>query len=165
MNNILKIAVCSAIVASAANTAHAVSPELGFNIKATVPSTSFYVQPVNAYTGTVLMPWDAQRLAITPHNNQLKMKNSTGGIKAYLLDQPQLVGSASSTNIPLTVTINNQSLQVGSGNTVELLARADAASEKTLGMTVAQAATYTDANRPAPGDYYGTITAVFDSVP
>jgi hypothetical protein len=135
-----------------------------FDLKTTVPATDFYVSPVNAYTGDVILPWNEGRLAVESHNNQLRMKNTGGGISAWLQGSPELVSSSATSVIPLTVTINSKSLSVGTSNAVTLLTDSEAASEKTVGMAVAQKDTYTDATRPVAGDYYTAVNIVFDSV-
>lgn len=153
------------VLLSCAFSASAVTnPEVKFRLKANIPSQSFYVQPVGNWNdGDVKMLWNEAALSLNAISHPLAMKNSAGGISAYLLEDAQL-SNVDGTPIPLSVTVNNVLLTAGSSASETILPEAEAATTRQVNMVVTQTTKFSDADRPPAGDYYGDVTMIFDSV-
>lgn len=135
--------------------------QIDFNIEATVPAQEFYVNSNNGWEAqTQKMTWNSSRNLLNDITQQLVMKNTTGGIKAYLAAQPVLSGSESSDTINLDVKISGKSLPADAASAVTLFSADEAKIEKTVSMVVTQANT----DKPAAGNYIGSVTMMFDTV-
>lgn len=155
------IALASALLAVTCGAIAA--PQVDFNVEAVIPDNNFYVTPLNGWDGqTQKMGWNEASLSLSDLNLQMKMKNSTGGIKAYLNGQPALTSSASVDVIDLDIKIAGKPLPLTAAAAVELYTATEAAVEKTATMTVSQK---TKGARPAAGTYMGAVTMIFDTVP
>ncbi|HGN0870402.1 CS1 type fimbrial major subunit [Providencia alcalifaciens] len=139
--------------------------QVQFTVEANVPDDSFYVRGTGWESATQRMSWNEAALSLTPIERDLKMKNSSGSIKAYLQEAAMLSSGTNADPIPLTIKVFNQTLPVGAAGAVEVLSAADGRTEKNRVMSVSQTAAYTAANRPVGGQYRGAITMMFDSVP
>ncbi|HDS9725590.1 TPA: fimbrial assembly protein [Enterobacter bugandensis] len=162
--NLKKLSLIASLLAttSMANAAE----ELVFNVTASVPENSFYVLSEGGWASNEQrMTWSESSIALNDLNRNLLMKNSAGGIKAYLADAATLATGTSADNIPLKITIAGKDIPTGAAGAVEILNSTDAATEKKVGMIIAQRDTYTEANRPGAGQYDGTITMMFESDP
>lgn len=89
------------------------------------------------------------------------MKNTAGGIKAYLAAQPVLSGNESADVINLKIDIAGKTLPTSAASAVTLYTEEEAATEKTATMTVS-ALDLTA--RPAGGNYIGSVTMMFDTI-
>jgi hypothetical protein len=149
-----------AVTTFAANAA--VTPEINFNVEATIPASDFYVTAESGWDASPQkMVWNEASSSLSPLTKNLSMKNSGGGIKAYLAAPPTLVSDAS--NIPLSVTVAGQPLPTNAADAVEVISGTTAAAGRLVGMTVSQ--TTTGGTRPTAGTYMGTVTMIFDTVP
>ena len=152
---------CAALM-MAAFGANAASPTVDFNVEATIPDNAFYVTPVNGWdTQTQKMSWSEGGMTLNSFNQQLQMKNSGGGIKAYLSSQPVLTSSTGTDAINLDVKIAGKSLPLDASSAIELYNSSEAATEKTATVEVSQKETLT--SRPAGGNYMGAVTMIFDT--
>lgn len=134
--------------------------QIDFNIEANVPSNDFYVSAVNGWDSQIQkMSWDDAKSGLNDISKQLTMKNTGGGIKAYLASKPVLSGNQSKDSIDLTVSIAGKELPVSAASAKTLYNATEAKTEKTTTMTVS-AKTST---RPSAGNYIGSITMMFES--
>lgn len=159
----VKIISAAAIIMASSFAAQAA--QVQFNVEASIPDNSFYVTGTGWEAQTQRMAWNESNLSLNALNKDLKMKNASGGIKAYLQDAAALTSSSNPDPIALTVKVFDKVLPVGALSAVEILTAAEAATEKTRVMNVAQTTAFTAATRPAAGEYNGSITMMFDSVP
>ncbi|MGU3412589.1 CS1 type fimbrial major subunit [Enterobacteriaceae bacterium C34A] len=137
------------------------APQIDFNIEATVPDSEFYVNSNNGWdANTQKMTWNSATNTLNTLTQQLVMKNSAGGIKAYLASQPALSNSESTDNIDLKVSIAGNTLPTDAASAVTLFSDTQAKTEKTVTMQVSPA----NSNTPAPGNYMGSVTMMFDNV-
>lgn len=140
--------------------------QVQFNVQASIPDNSFYVQGTGWEATTQNMAWDEGSLSLRPFTQNLKMKNAAGGIKAYLQEDAVLTSAANNDPIALTVKVGQTALQTGAANSQEILSKADAASEKIRAMQVSQTKAFTSESRPqVAGVYNGTVTMMFETVP
>lgn len=153
----------AAIMMTTGFTAQAV--EVNFNVLASIPDSAFYVTGTGWQAQTQKMLWDEAFNTLKPISNPLRMKSTKGPIKAYL-QEAAVLASDSQISIPLTVTIGGVALKAGPAGAVEILNQTQAASEQIRTVTVSQTTALTAADRAnAAGDYMGTVTMMFDSVP
>lgn len=163
MNVVCKSVVASLFVISFGAYA-ATTPQIDFNVEAVIPDNAFYVTAVNGWdSNTQKMQWNESTSSLVSFSKQLLMKNTNGGIKAYLASDPVMSSAVSSDNIPLEVTIAGKTLASNSASAVELYDHTLAAVEKTASITVGQKGNLN--TRPAGGTYMGAITMIFDTVP
>lgn len=127
----------AAVIFSSAFAAQAA--QVQFNVQASIPDKSFYVQGTGWEATTQNMAWDEGSLSLRPFTQNLKMKNAAGGIKAYLQEDALLTRettmidllfahSADNDPIALTVKIGPTELKTGAANSQVLLEKADATS-------------------------------------
>ncbi|WP_345830787.1 CS1 type fimbrial major subunit [Erwinia sp. HDF1-3R] len=161
----MSVKIISAAAIMMASSFAAQASQIQFSVEASIPDNSFYVLGTGWEVTTQRMAWSEANLSLRPFSKNLKMKNAAGGIKAYLQDDAVLTSSTNANPIPLTVKIFDKTLSTGATNAVEVLSNTDAASEKTRVMQVSQTAPFSDKTRPEAGEYNGTITMMFDSVP
>ncbi|EMK5833563.1 TPA: fimbrial assembly protein [Enterobacter cloacae] len=165
MMNYKKLSLTAALFASAF-AAQAASPQVDFTVEAVIPDNTFYVTPVNGWDAQPLkMQWDEPSMSVTESSpgKQLRMKNTAGGIKAYLASAPVLTSAESSSAIPLQVSLAGKQLPVGQATAVELYDATAAATEQTATMAINQAGTLS--KRPDAGTYMGPVTMIFDTTP
>ncbi|HHR6132243.1 TPA: CS1 type fimbrial major subunit [Providencia alcalifaciens] len=155
----------SAVALVMASSFAAQAAEIGFTVEANIPDNSFYVLGTGWEVTTQKMSWDETKKALNTLSQPLKMKNSTGGIKAYLSEAPELRSSSSLKAIPLSVKVFNKPLSVGASNAVNILNANEASTEQRVAMDVSQTTPFTDTTRPEAGVYRGTVTMMFDTVP
>ncbi|CAM7001664.1 MULTISPECIES: CS1 type fimbrial major subunit [Enterobacter] len=165
MMNFKNISLTAALFATAF-AAQAATPQVDFTVEAVIPDSSFYVTPVNGWDAQPQkMQWDEPSMSVieAAPGKQLRMKNTAGGIKAYLASAPVLTSSASSSVIPLQVSLAGKPLPVGKATAVELYNATTAATEQTATMAIKQSGSLTQ--RPDAGTYMGPVTMIFDTVP
>ncbi|WP_431625530.1 CS1 type fimbrial major subunit [Enterobacter chengduensis] len=164
MMNFKKLSLTAALFATAF-AAQAATPQVDFTVEAVIPDNSFYVVTSNGWESQPQkMRWDEPSMSVIESDpgKQLKMKNTSGGIKAYLASAPVLTSAGSTSVIPLEVSVAGKKLPVGSATAVELY-NAAAATEKTATMAINQNGKLDD--RPDAGNYMGSVTMIFDTVP
>lgn len=159
-NKIITVAAVLALTSFAANA----TQDIQFNIEAQIPDNDFFVTGTGWETSTQKMTWNESALRLNDINQNIRAKNATGGIKAYLASKPELFASGNLTPIGLDVTVHGKALNVSPANAVNILTDTEAATERTLIMKVS-GPTYTAATRPEAGDYSGSVTMIFDTVP
>ncbi|EFE95359.1 hypothetical protein HMPREF0758_3050 [Serratia odorifera DSM 4582] len=165
MMNLKKIGLAASLLACGF-AANADTPQVDFTVEAVIPDNSFYVTPVNGWNAqSQKMRWDEPSMSVVEADpgKQLKMKNTAGGIKAYLNGAPTLTSGAGTDAIPLTVSLAGKTLPVTSATAVELYNSTAAATEQTATMAISQSSTLSA--RPAAGNYMGPVTMIFDTVP
>ncbi len=158
----IKMICATAILIASSCTAQA--SEVTFNVEAYIPSNDFYVTGTGWENSTQRMSWNEDKLLLTSFSRDLKMKNSSGGIRAYLQEPVQLTSISNPDPVPLRVKIYDKELAVGAAKGVEVLSKAEAATEKYRVMSVSQATEFTEKTRPKAGAYRGTITMMFETV-
>lgn len=146
--------------------ANASTPQVDFTVEAVIPDNTFYVTPVNGWDARPqMMRWDEPSMSVIESDpgKQLRMKNTAGGIKAYLASAPVLTSAGSNSAIPLQVSLAGRTLPVGSATAIELYNETLAATEQTATMAISQSGTLSQ--RPEAGTYMGPVTMIFDTVP
>lgn len=144
----------------AAFSVSAATPQIDFNVEATIPDNDFYVNAVNGWNANVQkMSWNEAQGSLNAITQQLQMKNSTGGIKAYLSSQPALTSANSVDVINLKVKIAGKDLPLNAASAVSLFDATEAKTEKTASMEVSSVA----GSRPVSGLYTGAVTMIFDN--
>lgn len=160
MKSTHKLAIVTLLAATFG--ASAASPQVEFNVEATIPDNDFYITPVNGWdTQTQKMSWNEGGQVLNPFTQQLQMKNTGGNIKAYLSSQPVLTTANGTDEIGLAVTIAGKTLTTNSSSAVELYDATQAATEKTATIEVSQESA--SVTRPAGGNYIGAVTMIFDT--
>ncbi|EMM7535685.1 fimbrial assembly protein [Citrobacter braakii] len=156
--NMNKLSLAAVLFASAFTVQAA--QQIDFNIEANIPGNDFYVTAVNGWDSQVQkMSWDEVKSGLSDIRQQLTMKNTGGGIKAYLASKPILSGNQSTDTIDLTVSVAGQELPVSAASAKTLYSADEAKTEKTATMTVSADTT----TRPGAGNYIGAITMMFES--
>lgn len=132
-----------------------------FTVEASIPSSEFYVIPDGDWNiSPVRMNYDPTSSSLKPRNVGLRAKNTNGGIEAYLELAPQLVQVAGEHTIPLEIRVAGKELPVGSGSAIEVLDATQAATEKEVSVQIKQSSSAI----LSPGDYFGTVTIMFDAM-
>lgn len=165
MMNFKKFSLTATLFVSAF-AVQAATPQVDFTVEAVIPDNSFYVTPVNGWDAQPQkMQWDEPSMSVVESapGKQLRMKNTAGGIKAYLASAPVLTSAGSSSVIPLQVSLAGKSLPVGQASAVELYNATTAATEQTATMSINQDGSLSQ--RPEAGTYMGPVTMIFDTVP
>lgn len=159
-NKIITIAAALALTSFVASA----TQDIQFNIEAQIPDNDFYVTGTGWEAATQKMTWNESALRLNEISQNLRAKNATGGIKAYLASKPELVAGGVLTPIDLNVSVHGKALSVSPANAVNILTDTEAGTERTLVMTVSSP-TYTAATRPEAGGYTGSVTMIFDTTP
>lgn len=159
-NKIITLAAVMAMTSFAANA----TQDVQFNIEAQIPDNDFYVTGTGWESSTQRMTWNESALRLNQVSQNIRAKNATGGIKAYLASEPELVASGILDPIKLSISVHGKPLAVTPANAVDILTDTEAATERTLVMNV-NSPTYTPATRPEAGNYSGSVTMIFDTIP
>ncbi|MFP2505008.1 CS1 type fimbrial major subunit [Buttiauxella gaviniae] len=144
------------------SAAFAEPTQLQFDVEANIPSSNFYVIADGGWDSNIQkMGWDNVGEKLLNVNQNIKAKNTAGGISGYLASPAALYHVSETKEIPLTVSVGGSALPVGATGAPVLVTEALATTERTLPLVVAPtaAADYTTA-----GDYHGVVTLMFDSV-
>lgn len=143
-----------------AATAQAADPiEKQVTVTATIPTESFYVEPVggNWMNEPQSMAWNSFQQTLQPIRKQLQVRSTTGPISAYLTN-PAMITSGADT-IALDVRVAGTSLIM---NPREVIAEDQAASGAIVGFEIAALASVGGYN---PGNYLGVINMMFETTP
>lgn len=159
----VKTITAAAVLMATAFAANA-TQDVQFNVEAQIPDNDFYVTGTGWESNTQRMTWNESALRLNDINQTIRAKNATGGIKAYLAAKPELVATGVLTPVDLNVSVHGKALNVSPANAVDILTAADALTERTMVVNVS-GKTYTAATRPEAGDYSGSVTMVFDTIP
>ncbi|KAF0855647.1 CS1 type fimbrial major subunit [Pantoea dispersa] len=158
-----KIITIAAVMATASFAANATN-DVQFTVEAQIPDNDFFVVGTGWENTPVKMTWNESALRLNEVSNNIRAKNATGGIKAYLAAKPELLTSGVLTPINLNISVHGKDLAVSPANAVNILTDTEAATERTLVMKVSSP-TFTAATRPEAGDYSGSVTMIFDTIP
>ena len=128
---------------------------------ATVPTSTFYVQPADA--GWIGLPqrmeWNLVQETLDPMRKPFDIKHTSGSIQARLTDTEAYLSSGSN-SIPLVVKFNDKVLS--STAPVEVANATDAAAGQRVNLEIAPGA------KPSggftPGNYSGNVNMTFDAV-
>jgi len=143
----------------AAGSALAADPiEKQVTVTATIPTESFYVEPVggNWMNEPQDMAWNSFQQTLQPIRKQLQVRSTTGPISAYLLN-PATITSGADT-IGLDVSVAGKSLTLTSA---EVITQEQAAPGAIVGFEVAAQAA--GAGGYAPGNYLGVVNMMFET--
>ncbi|WP_343603581.1 CS1 type fimbrial major subunit [Roseateles sp.] len=155
---ILKTAIAAGVFAAASTAAMAETKDLTISVVAEIPTAAFYVTPSAGWNASEVQNFGYSNGSLQAMSRSLEMKSTIGAIKAFLLNTAEMTGTGAN-KVALDVTVNGQKLAVGAGQSIEVLAKAPAAT----GQRVPLVLTPTTAT-PAPGIYTGQVAMVFDSV-
>lgn len=159
------IKTLAAVLLALSTSATAATPEINFTVEAEIPDNAFYAVGTGWEVMPVRLNWNESALSLTPRSDlQVKMKNSAGGIKAYLTDSVRISDLTGAGNINLDLAVAGKTLGVGPSSAVDIYTSAEAATEKTAAIRITQADTFTQATRPPAGSYSGQVTMVFDTI-
>ncbi|HCN47443.1 MAG TPA: adhesin [Pseudomonas sp.] len=142
-----------------AATAQAADPiEKQVTVTATIPTESFYVEPVggNWMNEPQDMAWNSFQQTLQPIRKQLQVRSTTGPISAYLLN-PATITSGADT-IGLDVSVAGKTLTLTSS---EVITEAQAAPGAVVGFEVAAQAAGTGGY--IPGNYLGVVNMMFET--
>ncbi|MEE1923594.1 CS1 type fimbrial major subunit [Pseudomonas sp. 148P] len=143
----------------AAGSAIAADPiEKQVTITATIPTESFYVEPVggNWMNEPQDMAWNSFQQTLQPIRKQLQVRSTTGPISAYLLN-PATITSGADT-IGLDVSVAGKALTLTSS---EVISEEQAAPGAIVGFEVA--AQTAGAGGYTPGNYLGVVNMMFET--
>ncbi len=143
----------------AAGSAIAADPiEKQVTITATIPTESFYVEPVggNWMNEPQDMAWNSFQQTLQPIRKQLQVRSTTGPISAYLLN-PATITSGADT-IGLDVSVAGKALTLTSS---EVISEEQAAPGAIVGFEVA--AQTAGAGGYNPGNYLGVVNMMFET--
>ncbi|MFD2642716.1 CS1 type fimbrial major subunit [Pseudomonas japonica] len=143
----------------AAGTAQAADPiEKQVTVTATIPTESFYVEPVggNWMNEPQDMAWNSFQQTLQPIRKQLQVRSTTGPISAYLLN-PATITSGADT-IGLNVSVAGKVLTLTSS---EVVSEEQAAPGSIVGFEVA--AQTAGAGGYTPGNYLGVVNMMFET--
>lgn len=156
---LLKKTAVLAFALSASAAAFAVDPITHtIQMTATVPTSDFYVEPVDpTWIGkTQKLSWNPLNETLRTWQENFDVKHPGGSIHAHL-DQPATMYAGKDT-FDLKVTFNKKALTTTSA---EVLFEAQAATNYRAALVITP-------EKPAagyvPGDYSGTVALVFDAV-
>ncbi|ROM93896.1 CS1 type fimbrial major subunit [Pseudomonas brassicacearum] len=138
--------------------AFAVREEAVFELSVSIPTSEFYVIPVNPdWIGREqVLGWNVVTSDLSPLRENFDVKNSSGGITARLESQPYL--SNGNDDIQLKVMFNTVELTLS--DTV-VISAAEAGVGKRVALEIAAIKPVTDYE---PGDYYGSVQVLFEAV-
>lgn len=142
--------------------AYAVDPiEKQVTVTATIPTESFFVEPVggNWMNDPQDMAWNSYQQTLQPIRKQLQVKSTTGAISAYLLHPAIMTGGAG--NIGLDVSVNGTALKLTSDPVVPA---PQAAAGATVEFLIAAKAANTADGKYVAGNYQGVINMMFETV-
>jgi len=125
---------------------------------ATVPTATFYVEPVGGgwMNDPQELPWNSFQSAFGTINKQLQVKSTVGAIAAYLMSPAVISDGANS--IGLDVKVAGKSLGTASA---EVVNAADANAGSVVGFQIAAKAPGTGSF--VPGNYQGLVSMVFET--
>lgn len=132
--------------------------EAVFQVSVKVPTSDFYVLPVNSgfLEREQVMSYNPVSETLTPLREHFDVKNVLGAVDAYLAYEPVLFNGAD--NIALKVTFNQRLLGLAAQRVVE---ETEARQGKRVLLEIA-------AQRPddgyPPGQYFGNVQIIFDAL-
>lgn len=139
-------------------SAVAVREEAVFQVSVKVPTSDFYVLPVNSgfLEREQVMNYNPVSETLTPLSEHFDVKNVLGAVDAYLAYEPVLFNGAD--NIALKVTFNQRLLGLAAQRVVE---ETEAKQGKRVLLEIA--AQRPDGGYP-PGQYFGNVQIIFDAL-
>ncbi|MGH8390429.1 MAG: CS1 type fimbrial major subunit [Pseudomonas sp.] len=160
MSKKIVLAVPMAILALGSSMAFAANDaRTSINISATIPSSQFHAQPVDADFGNdEKMAYDLVSGTLSPLRAAYNVKHTDGGVAAYVEGGPQPLFNGADT-IALTYTFNGVLLSAAPQVVVS-----EAAAKPGIRAELVIAA----AAKPAPaqvGNYTANPTIIFDALP
>jgi hypothetical protein len=138
--------------------AFAIREEQVFDVSVTIPTSDFYVLPINPgfLEREQKMSWNLVAQTLKPLREHFDVKNSAGGIVARLGELPVL--SNGRRLILLNVTFNGEWLNLV--DTVVVPADQARAGKR----VVLEIAAVEPADGYVPGDYFGSVHLIFDAL-
>lgn len=153
----VQVTLCTAWLL-ACNHALAVREEQTFHVSVTIPTSEFYVLPVNPgfLEREQVMAWNPVSAELSPLREHFDVKNASGSISARLVAEPFLFNGRE--RIDLAVRFNGQLLSLLETPVVD-------EQQARVGQRVRlEIAATTPPDGYAPGQYYGTVQLMFDAV-
>lgn len=148
-----------------ASTAQAETLLQNIQVRAVVPSGSFYVNALEGWpSGPVQIGYDSNRGMFNDHHVGLRMKNSIqsgaagGKIMARLAYPPVMRGTRGQMDVDVGIRTDTGEVALG---TVPTLIYEDAAGDEIMGRLHIRIKSH---GPYAPGNYVGTVALEFDSV-
>jgi hypothetical protein len=152
-----QITLCAALLL-ACNHALAIREEQTFHVSVTIPTSEFYVLPVNPgfLDREQVMAWNPVSAELSPLREHFDVKNASGSISARLAAEPFLFNGRE--RIDLAVRFNGQPLSLLDTPVVD-------AEQARVGQRVRlEIAALKPVEGYVPGQYYGTVQLMFDAV-
>lgn len=139
-------------------SALAAREEAVFQVSVKVPTSDFYVLPVNPgfLEREQVMSYNPVSETLTPLREHFDVKNVLGAVDAYLAYEPALFNGTD--NIALKVTFNQQVLGLSAQRVVE-----DSEAKNGKRVLLEIAALKPDTGYP-PGQYFGNVQIIFDAL-
>ncbi|MET1067908.1 MAG: CS1 type fimbrial major subunit [Pseudomonas prosekii] len=147
-----------AVLLLTSTLALAIREEQTFHVSVTIPTSEFYVLPVNSMflEREQVMAWNPVTADLTPLREHFDVKNTSGSIDARLAAEPFLFNGRE--RIDLAVQFNGQRLSL-------LATPVVAEQQARVGQRVRlEIAALKPVDGYAPGNYYGTVQLMFDAV-
>jgi len=147
-----------AVLLLTSTLALAIREEQTFHVSVTIPTSEFYVLPVNSMflEREQVMAWNPVTADLTPMREHFDVKNTSGSIDARLAAEPFLFNGRE--RIDLVVQFNGQRLSLLATPVVD-------EQQARVGQRVRlEIAALKPVDGYAPGNYYGTVQLMFDAV-
>ncbi|RLU10354.1 adhesin [Pseudomonas prosekii] len=147
-----------AVLLLTSTLALAIREEQTFHVSVTIPTSEFYVLPVNSMflEREQVMAWNPVTADLTPLREHFDVKNTSGSIDARLAAEAFLFNGRE--RIDLAVQFNGQRLSL-------LATPVVAEQQARVGQRVRlEIAALKPVDGYAPGNYYGTVQLMFDAV-
>lgn len=151
------ITLCAALLL-ACNHALAIREEQTFHVSVTIPTSEFYVLPVNPgfLEREQVMTWNPVSAELSPLREHFDVKNASGSISARLAAEPYLFNGRE--RVDLAVRFNGQLLSLLDTPVVD-------EQQARVGQRVRlEIAALKPVEGYSPGQYYGTVQLMFDAV-
>lgn len=148
----------SVVLLLTSSLALAIREEQTFHVSVTIPTSEFYVLPVNPgfLDREQVMAWNPVSAELSPLREHFDVKNASGSISARLAAEPFLFNGRE--RIDLAVRFNGQPLSLLDTPVVD-------AEQARVGQRVRlEIAALKPVEGYVPGQYYGTVQLMFDAV-
>jgi hypothetical protein len=148
----------SVVLLLTSSLALAIREEQTFHVSVTIPTSEFYVLPVNPgfLDREQVMAWNPVSAELSSLREHFDVKNASGSISARLAVEPFLFNGRE--RIDLAVRFNGQPLSLLDTPVVD-------AEQARIGQRVRlEIAALKPVEGYVPGQYYGTVQLMFDAV-
>jgi hypothetical protein len=151
---------CLVLGALTSVSAPAIVERQTFAVSVTVPTSEFFVIPVDpGWIGREQkLHWNLTAEVLSPLRKHFDVKNANGAITARLSEMPYLSNGRDVDNIAVDVTFNRIKLTV---DNTEVVSQVDGKTGKRVELVIA-AVKPDDGYKP--GEYYGSVHMIFEAI-